>query len=100
MDVTGIRSNGMDSQPNITNGSTNPHLTIINENIHPRNPEYILFIAQIVIIGIVIVVSVINLSVGIERESLWVSLMSSCLGYILPSPFVFNKKSVDQNQAK
>ena len=46
----------------------------------------IVFFSQFLIILIVISTSIYNLSVNSEDSSLWISLLSSCLGYILPNP--------------
>ena len=45
----------------------------------------IVFFCQIIILYTVIIVSIYNLTR--EKETnLWISLLSSCLGYILPAP--------------
>ena len=41
---------------------------------------------QISIICIVIIAAVINISLNTGNKDLWVMLISSCLGYILPNP--------------
>ena len=46
----------------------------------------LVFLCQIVIIYIVIIACIINLSVQNGESTLWTALLSSCLGYILPSP--------------
>lgn len=46
----------------------------------------IVFFTQMIIIGFVISVSVYNLSVECGDSSLWITLLSSCLGYVLPNP--------------
>ena len=48
--------------------------------------EEIVFISQVVLIYIVCITCIVNLSLGIENKSLWASLLSGGLGYILPSP--------------
>ena len=54
--------------------------------------EEIVYFCQIFIIFVVVAVSLFNISRGHSSESLWVSLLSSCLGYVLPSPKLNNKK--------
>lgn len=50
------------------------------------------FISQIIIICVIIVVSLINLCLQRPDRELWLMLLSSSLGYILPSPALkFNK---------
>lgn len=46
----------------------------------------IIFFAQIGIVYITVITAIINLSLGNEPFDLWITLLSSCLGYILPSP--------------
>ena len=46
----------------------------------------IVFLAQIIMIYIVILSSLINVSFNIGNQSLFICLISSCLGYLLPSP--------------
>lgn len=44
------------------------------------------FYAQITLLYIVVITSIVNLSLGNESSTLWTSLLCSCLGYILPQP--------------
>jgi len=46
----------------------------------------IVFFCQIVEIYIIICTSLYNLSAGSEPANLWITLLSSCVGYLLPSP--------------
>lgn len=46
----------------------------------------IIFIAQVIIIYVVIIVSILNLSLENGDSNLWSALLCSCLGYLLPSP--------------
>ena len=48
--------------------------------------QEVVFFAQTVIIYVVIIASIVNLSLGIGESNLWVALLSSCLGYLLPNP--------------
>ena len=41
----------------------------------------------------IITVSIYKLSVDSDKTSLWVSLLSSCLGYLLPSPTINKEKN-------
>ena len=52
--------------------------------------DVILFVAQVVIVYIVICVSLYNLTRGSDLKELWISLLSSSVGYILPSPMLKN----------
>ena len=53
---------------------------------YPRRE--IVFFAQVAAIYAVLVASVYNLTVGVERSDreLWIALLSSALGYMLPNP--------------
>ena len=46
----------------------------------------IVFFVQIIIVYSVIITSLFNLSRGVEPQSLWIALLSSSLGYVLPNP--------------
>ena len=52
----------------------------------PRNE--IVFICQMILIYVVVAVSLYNLSRGSEVDNLWVALLGSCLGYVLPNPSI------------
>ena len=52
--------------------------------------DEITFFAQVIIVYVVIVTCIINLSIGNGESNLWTALLSSCLGYILPSPKMKN----------
>ncbi len=45
----------------------------------------VVFFTQVVLIYIVMGVSLVNISLG-RPEDLWVLLLTSCLGYLLPNP--------------
>ena len=53
--------------------------------------EEIVFFCQVCIIFTVIVCSIYHLSIGHPLESLWVSLLSSSIGYLIPSPTLKRK---------
>ena len=46
----------------------------------------VIFAAQIGIIYVVVIGSLINLSLEVGDSNLWVALLASSLGYILPAP--------------
>lgn len=47
------------------------------------------YFAQVVILYIVILTCLANLSIGnSELNSLWITLLSSSIGYLLPSPYI------------
>lgn len=48
----------------------------------------IIFLLQVALIYIIVIASVVNLSVGTPDRELWIALLGSCLGYLLPSPTI------------
>lgn len=46
----------------------------------------VVFLSQVVVMYGVIVSCICNLSLHNENTELWVALLSSCLGYLLPTP--------------
>ena len=55
--------------------------------------QEIVFFAQISLIFIVVIASVINLALDTGRAEYWAGTMSACLGYILPAPAMMLKRS-------
>lgn len=45
-----------------------------------------LFFAQIGIVYILIIISLINLTAAVSPTELWVSLLASAVGYLMPTP--------------
>lgn len=46
----------------------------------------IVYFCQMIIVYIIIITSIINLSLQNGSTELWISLLSSCIGYALPNP--------------
>ncbi len=46
----------------------------------------VVYFSQIIIIYVVILFCLINLTLGTGDSNLWVALLGSCLGYLLPQP--------------
>jgi hypothetical protein len=46
----------------------------------------IVYFCQMIIVYIIIIASVVNLSIQNGSSELWISLLSSCIGYALPNP--------------
>ncbi len=46
----------------------------------------IVYFSQMLIVYIIIITSIVNLSLSNGPSELWISLLSSCIGYSLPSP--------------
>jgi hypothetical protein len=49
--------------------------------------EEIVYLCQIIGVYTIIITSIVNLSIGgRERTELWITLLSSAIGYLLPNP--------------
>ena len=46
----------------------------------------IMYFCQMIIVYIIIITSVVNLSIQNGSTELWISSLSSCIGYALPNP--------------
>lgn len=51
----------------------------------------VIFFSQVLLIYIVVIACVLNLSLSTANQSLWSSLLSGSVGYLLPSPKIRNK---------
>lgn len=54
----------------------------------------VVFFSQVLIVYTVIVVSIYNLTKGGGNSNLWTSLLSSCLGYLLPNPSIKRRDAI------
>jgi hypothetical protein len=64
--------------------TTSEHWTCCKTDDIPR--DQIIYFAQIVLIYVVVITSLAALVYGAPNESVWLSLLSACIGYILPAP--------------
>ena len=50
--------------------------------------NFVVYIMQLVVLTIVILVALVNLSLGLQKDNkdMWVAIVSSCIGYLLPAP--------------
>ena len=46
----------------------------------------IVYFCQIIIVYIIVITSIVNLSLNNGNSELWISLLCSAIGYVLPSP--------------
>jgi hypothetical protein len=70
------------------NGSEKSYLNIFGKK---QSKSPLVFILQTSLVFIVVITSLVNLSINSLSESdkkLWIVLLSSCVGYILPNPSV------------
>lgn len=62
---------------------------------HKKLPkEEVIYFCQVIVIYTIVIVSLINLSIGSTQNPLWASLLSGSVGYLLPSPRISDKKNV------
>ena len=59
-----------------------------NINLSQSTSDINLFAAQVIAVYITISISLYNLTQIIENKELWISLLSSSVGYLLPSPML------------
>ena len=88
-------SGGSDVRPISRTPSIGSTISIWFGKLRTR-PE-IVFISQMLVIFVVIAFSLFNLTRGAvddKEGKLWVVLLSSCLGYILPNPTIARTKIV------
>ena len=75
--------------PEIKNNETNDNSQISNNHRFSKlkkTRNLIVFLVQIVLLYVVIITSIINLIYGSTCKPIWIWLLSSSLGYIMPSP--------------
>ena len=63
--------------------------TVLGKDI-PRSE--VVFFSQMFIICIIVIASIYNLSVGDEKSSLWIALLTSSCSYLIPPPSHMRKK--------
>lgn len=61
----------------------------------PKNE--VVYLSQTIILYIVIITCIVNLSISNRHSELWVGLLSSSIGYMLPNPNVKGRKVVINN---
>ncbi len=54
--------------------------------------EQVIYFCQILILYTVIIVCLVNLSLGVQQHSLWASILSGSVGYILPAPKIRKRR--------
>lgn len=48
----------------------------------------IVYFAQVILIYIVVITAIVNLTLGVTDSKLWIALLSSSFGYLLPNPTI------------
>ena len=63
-----------------------------------RLPQHeVVYFTQVALVYIVVVTCIVNLTRGSGDSNLWTCLMSSCLGYLLPSPKISSEGKVESD---
>ena len=60
-------------------------------NLSSNTADIIAFLFQVVAVYIVIIISLFNLTQGLDNKELWMSLLSSSVGYLLLTPILTKK---------
>ena len=60
--------------------------------------NFVVYIVQLAVLTIVILVALLNLSLGWQKDNkeMWVAMLSSCIGYMLPAPSYKNKSLLQE----
>ena len=57
-----------------------------NQKCSKANRKQIIYYCQVVAIYIIVVACVVNLSLGGGQDTVWASMLSASIGYLLPAP--------------
>ena len=63
---------------------------------HDIPKAQLVFFCQVLLVYIVVIVCIVNLTIGVNDSQVWIILLSSSLGYLLPSPSVKNERILPQ----
>jgi len=58
--------------------------------------QQVVYFSQITLIYVVVISAITNLSLQIPPQSLWISLLASCIGYLMPQPTIEPNKNDSQ----
>lgn len=64
-----------------------------NPRCNPPSQKQVIYYCQVIAIYIIVIACLVNLSVGSNNDTVWASMLSASIGYLLPSPKF--KKSKD-----
>ena len=63
---------------------------------HKVSKAQIVYFCQVIIVYIVVITSIVNISLEVGDQNIWIILLSSTLGYLLPSPSIKNERILPQ----
>jgi hypothetical protein len=64
---------------------------------HSVRKSQIVFFAQVILVYIVVISSIVNLSLNIGDKDVWIILLGSAVGYLLPSPSLKHDRILHQS---
>ena len=70
--------------------SSDSHRWLFLGNKIPKTE--IVFFAQVILVYVVVITSLVNISIGSPQE-FWIVLLTSCLGYLMPNPSLKTNKN-------
>ncbi len=92
MEIIELENKRMDPIPESTSGS------VVSVPSGKHWPSTTVFVTQVIIVYVVILCALINLTFYPEaRQELWITLLSSSIGYLLPSPTIKKPKIKQEN---
>ena len=74
-------------------GSVSVDRVATTSGLCSKTKEELIYFSQVFLIYIVVIACIINLSIKNEHETVWISLLCSSLGYLLPAPTVKERKN-------
>ena len=73
----------MDDRHSVDEVDTTDQWTFCKKDIPSTQ---VVFFIQVTLVYIVAITCIVNLALGNEPKDLWISLLASSIGYVLPSP--------------
>lgn len=92
--VVPVEHSGNNNNNNGNNSSASTPWKVCGEKLPKAE---IVYFCQIIILYAIIITCVVNISLG-RSDELWRILLTSCIGYILPSPALKNRKLLQNGQ--
>lgn len=89
MDITQVSTEEVVNDPESISSSNQKNTSSNWCLLGRRVPRLeIVFFCQIILVYAVVAVALVNLTRGHGPDQLWIALLGSCLGYVLPAPTI------------
>src|SRR5271163_799652 len=62
------------------------HASTTSQKCSQPSQRQVIYYCQVVAIYVIVIACIVNLSLGGDKDTVWASMLSSSLGYLLPSP--------------